>query len=159
MCSRLMLAIAIASSFPVVSGAEDKLPAVLTDKPIVAGDEADPLRKLLVARYNAALTEVQKRYHAAFNVSKATLDIEGLGRAAERLLRAGVELSSAPDERVKVHERHVELARHLEKLAEAADRAGVSKNATDVEVARYYRSDAEIGLLRAKEEANPPKKK
>lgn len=131
-------------------------PALLTEKPLAPGAGADPLRKLLVTRYNAALADVQKRYQAAFGVANGTPDVEALGRAAERLLKAGLELSGEPADRVKVHERHVELVRHLEKFAEAADRAGVSKSRAELEVARYYRIDAEIGLLRAREAA--PKK-
>ena len=157
MCVSLAMVVML-SAFPGGRGREEnKAPALLTEKP-VAADGADPLRKLLVERYNAALAEVQKRYQAAFGVQNGITDVELLGRAADRLLKAGLELAGTPAERVTRHERHVELARHLEKLAEAANRAGVSKSPADAEVARYYRADAEIGLLRAKQDAAPPKK-
>jgi hypothetical protein len=141
--------------------AEKPLPVALTQKAIVAEDGADPLRKLLVARYNVALAEVQKRFtiFGGLDVAKSGIEVDPLGQAAVRLLKAGLDLANDPAERVKVHERHVGLTRELERLAEIACRAELLKSAADLDLARYYRADAEIGLMRAQKEAAQPKKK
>src|SRR5262249_8754797 len=77
--------------------------AVLNEKPRTIDDGADPLRRLLVARYNAALADTQLRFRVFFATSyhpglkaPVELGIDGLSRAAGRLLKADLELSITP---------------------------------------------------------------
>lgn len=153
MCRRMLVMSALVAIAAPNCRAADGPPALLTAKPMTAAEGADPLRKLVIERYNAALAEVQKRHQALAQLPNATYDIEPLCQAAERLRKAGAEAAATPDAKVKFHETDVELAKYVESRAEAARRSGVDKNPADLELARYQRADAEIELLRAKKAA------
>src|SRR5207248_8323056 len=65
-----------------------KLPRLLAAKPVEIPEERDELRKLMRARYNAALEEVRGRYQQYFRVGQGKL--ETMLDAFRRLLASGV---------------------------------------------------------------------
>jgi hypothetical protein len=147
----ILAALAVLGAAAVGRAADDdKLPAVLDNKPLEPAKGDDEERKLLKERYNAALRELQARFHV-FEAGMGAL--ETLFDAAKRVLDSELELCLKPAERVGVREKYLELARAVEKIQQArfdAGRAGVA----DVEQARYLRLDAELQLLRAKKAAD-----
>jgi hypothetical protein len=128
---------------------EDKLPAVLDNKPLEPAKGDDEERKLLKERYNAALRELQSRF-LIFEAGKGTL--ETLSDAAKRVLDSELELCVKPAERIGVREKYLELARVAEKVQQARRDAG-NASIADLEQARYFRIDAELKLLREKKAA------
>jgi hypothetical protein len=128
---------------------EDKLPAVLENKPLEPAKGDDEERKLLKERYNAALAELRARYQR-FEAGNDTLD--ALFDAARRVLDSELELCGKAAERVAVREKYLELAREVEKIQQARVDAGRA-GAQDLEQARYLRIDAQLQLLRAKKAA------
>jgi hypothetical protein len=130
-----------------------QLPALLRSGPLQPERQADELRKLLIARYNAAVAEMQMRHKLFQTGNDKEFDPEALSRAANRILRAALELAKSPQEKVRAYELHLELARFAQDMEEARQRAGAGGSPIRVEVARYNRLDAEIKLLRARKEA------
>ena len=125
------------------------VPAALKREPLVPAAGDDELKKLLKARYNAALTLAQigfARYAAG------TPDSSSIWEANSRLLVAGLELTDDPKEKVKMHELNVQLALEIEGHAKAMRDAGLT-NPRNLSTATYHRLDAEVQLLRAKRAA------
>ena len=131
------------------AGKEEKAPAVLRAEPlkIEAGD--DELTKLLKARYNAAVAELQARSKALESGNGTVEDIFG---AARKVLRSELALSDKPADRIAVREKYLELERAAEKVATIRFQAGKLSDA-DLAAARYSRLDAEVQLLKAKRKA------
>jgi hypothetical protein len=132
---------------------EEKRPKILTAQPIKPGPDDDELQKLLIARYNAAVDEMQHRFQE-FIAGRGTMEI--FGATAKRLVDAGAELNDKPAHQVKLREQLLELMQEIERINVARHEAGQLSGA-DLQAARYLRIDAEIQLLRAKRKANPPK--
>jgi hypothetical protein len=133
---------------------DPKLPALLTAKPLKEDPKDDELRKLLKARYNAAVDEVATLYKM-YLAGRGNID--GFIDAGQRLVKAGLELHDKPADKIALLTQFVELAREAEKIAEA--RMGFSGTAAEFYRVRYQRLDAEIQLLRAKREADKAKGK
>ena len=134
---------------------EAKEPALLTARPLKEDPKDDELRKLLKARYNEALGEVQGLYRM-FQTARASLD--SFAEAEQRLVQAGLELCDKPADKVALLTQYVELTRAAEKVAQARFEAARGTESA-VRRARYQRLDAEIQLLRAKREADKAKGK
>jgi len=132
--------------FLVQADPEGKMPRILTAKPIKTAENDDELRKLLIARYNAAVAEMQARYQQYQNDPSVTG--EAFYGVARRLGEAGMELRDKPADQVSMCEELLELQKYFVKHAEAKFEAGLIGRA-DLERARYQRIDAEIHLLRA----------
>jgi hypothetical protein len=113
----------------------------------------DELRKLLVARYNAALAELKIRTQELLT---GRLDVVTLSEVARHLLDAELELATKPAEQLLAHERALEYAHSIEDIAQAKFQAGTAKPA-DVERAHYYALDAEIQLLKTRRKADKAK--
>jgi hypothetical protein len=134
---------------------KEKIPALLESKPLTAGPKDDEMRKLLIARYNAALAEVKI---VAGKVLAGAVNFEQLVEPSKRLVRAGVEVQDKPANQITFLEQYVELTKEFEKTAETLSKNGrIPPN--DLERTRYYRLDAEIQLLRAKRAVASPKDK
>jgi len=132
---------------------EEKTPKILTAKPLKPGPKDDELRRLLIERYNSAVTEMQGR-HQEVLAGKGTLEVFAV--VGKRLVESGLELNEKPADRVTLLEQYLELMREIEKINVSLFEAGrISK--ADLALARYLRIDAEIKLLRAHRKANPPK--
>jgi outer membrane protein TolC len=127
----------------------EKMPAVLSAKPLKAEAGDDELRKLLKERYNAALEEMQARY-AEFQAGRITLDM--LHEAAQRVLDSQVALTDKPAEHVRIYEQQLELARDVERATQLHYDAG-RKTIAELARARYVRLDVEIKLVVAKRKA------
>lgn len=134
------------------TGAEQRLPAILTAKPLKPEPGDDELRKLLKDRYNAAATELHERY-ADWLVGR--LMNNTLTDCAQRLLTAGLELSDKSADQVALLTDFVALAKEAEKLTQAHFDSG-RRGRGDLEQIRYFRMDAEIRLLRAKAKQKVP---
>jgi hypothetical protein len=133
----------------------EDLPEILKAQPLKPAPEDNELQRLLKDRYNAALQATQARLQE-FLAGRAVIDVL-LGQAGQ-VLTSELGLHGAPLERARVHEKYFQLARDIEKVAKArydAGRMGIA----DYEQARYFRLDAEIQLLRARQEAEAIKPK
>lgn len=161
-CARVWLSISLllvvagysAAQAPA-SKAEAKGSDLLSGQPLSEDPKDDELRKLLKARYNEALAEVDVA-SKLFQAAQGSYD--SVAGARQRLLRAGLELCDQPADKVALLTQHVERAVAAEKVAQAAQEAGRG-SAAAVHRARYQRLDAEIQLLRAKREADKAKGK
>jgi hypothetical protein len=127
---------------------KDKLPAILKAKPVQPGPRDSALRKLLVARFNAAVAEVQS-LHEEYTAGKIRLD--EMFDATRRVLDSDQELYDRPADRLRLLEQYLEVAREVERIAELRHEGGKSP-ASERERARYYRLDAEIRVLRARDD-------
>lgn len=131
----------------LAADAEDaKLPAILEAKPLKPAPGDDELRKALIARYNAAIGEVKARYQE-FLAGKTTM--EAMADCSRRLVHSRQELGEKPADLVAFLEQYVELAKIIEKINEHRHEAG-RIGIAEVELAHYYRFDAEVRLLKAK---------
>jgi hypothetical protein len=129
----------------------EKQPAILSAKPLKAGPSDDELQKLLIDRYNAAISELEDRYNE-FLAGHATLDLmEGVVR---RVASSGVELKKKPEDRIALREQLLDFMKRMEEIQKARfDAARIPQ--ADVQRARYFRLDAEIQLLKEKRKAHP----
>lgn len=116
--------------------------------PKFPGPGDDELRKLQIARYNAAFGEV-KCVDAAYSNGTITFDL--LFEAQKHLLQAELDLSDKPVDQIAAYEHFVEAAKQKEarvkSLYYSATRGG---EADKYYQAKFQRLDAEIQLLRAK---------
>jgi hypothetical protein len=137
-------------------GQEPELPALLKAEPVKVDPKDDELRKLLKERYNEALAEIDERSRRVLGILETPDTLLG---AAERFVRAGLELSGKPADQVALLEKYVEFAKAVEQAVDVRIKAGV-RNFTkgDLHQAKYARADAEVQLLRAKEKAKADKK-
>jgi hypothetical protein len=137
---------ALANESP--SLAPQKLPAILQTKPRQPALGDDALKKLLIARHNTAVAEM----NATLTAYEAdTIGFDAVTDTARRLLVAELELSDKPAEQIATLERSLELVKYVENrikaLYERGSRGGESEK---MHRARYLRLDTEIQLLRAK---------
>src|SRR5438067_3518715 len=72
---------------PPAGAGEQKLPKLLTAKPLPITEEKDEMRKLMRARYNAALEEVRGRYQ---QFTHGHGKVDPMFDAFRRLLASGV---------------------------------------------------------------------
>ena len=133
---------------------EVKLPAILKSKPAKIDPKDDELTKLLKARYNEAVGEMNaqvERYVSGTAVLDLTLE------AGRRLLVSGLEMMDKPADRIAMLEQYLELAKEVEKVTKAQhDAARIPIQ--QMHQVRYYRLDAEIQLLRAKRKLEQDKR-
>ena len=123
-------------------------PALIEMKPLAADPKDDEMHKLLKERFNAALGETQAMYKRAVN---GVSSFESLFDAANRLKHAGLEAFDDPKDKTALLEKFIELAKHVEKITEVREKAG-RIGAEELYRMRYCRADAEIALLRLKNE-------
>jgi hypothetical protein len=135
--------------------AEPKAPALLTRLPLKVDTKDDEMRKLLKARYNEALAEVEGLTRM-FQMAVAGVSYDSVAEARQRLLQAGLELCDRPADKVALLTQFVELSKETEKIAQARLEAARGSDSA-IHRFRYQRLDAEIQLLRAKREADKAK--
>jgi hypothetical protein len=123
-------------------------PALVKMQALAADPKDDPLHKLLKERFNAALGETQALYQRAIN---GVSSFESLFDAANRMKHAGLEALDDPKDKIALLEKFIELAKHVEKIAEIRQEKG-RIGAEELYRMRYCRADAEIALLRLKSE-------
>jgi hypothetical protein len=137
---------------------QEKLPVLLASPPAKEDRADDELRKLLKARYNAALAEAKHHYeYERIGRDRAYDQDDQYGRW-RRLVRAGLALCGGPAERAALLARYVDLTRQVEQLEQARHAAGRIHDYI-LHRARYERLDAEVRLHRAKAEADKAKAK
>lgn len=119
------------------------------------GTRDNELQKLLKDRYNVALKVAQVRVEEHLNGRSS---VDSIFEQAKHLLTSELELTDIPKEHVKVREKQLQLAQDMEKVAQARYDSG-RLSIADYEQARYFRLDAEIQLLRAKQKAEAAKPK
>jgi hypothetical protein len=132
---------------------QQKLPKLLTAKPLNITQEKDEMRGLLRARYNAALEEARGRYHQ-FRGGQGKL--QPMLDAFRRLLASGVAAADTGKAQIEFLEQYVELTRTVTDMAQAFLKSGQASNA-DAAQAQYMLLDAQIQLLNAQRRlAGPP---
>jgi beta-lactamase regulating signal transducer with metallopeptidase domain len=129
------------------SSQAERLPAMLTAKPLepAAGDHE--LVKLFKERHNAALKSLQGQYERAQIDAAMPMVTITLAAAGRTLLDAELALSSKDN--VPLYERYLELTKFFEDRAAGLFKAKIVGQA-DFDAAREARLDAEIKLLQAK---------
>ncbi len=135
----------------VTMSIEGPAPSVLTAQPLKPEPGDDELRKLLKERYNAALAELQG-WVAEFHAGNHRMPRDATTKAAQRVLEARLELSSTPEDRIRIRQELVWCAWMYERVIRYHHHAG-RIGIAELEKARYLRLDAQIKLLRAKREA------
>lgn len=113
-------------------------------KPVEIHEDDDELKKLLKARYNAAVAEVQAR---RMEYLRGMAAVNQICEAGKRVLIAERELLSDPQALLKSYDRSIVLAKEIEKYAEANLSVGTGTK-QEVFQARYYRLEAEIERLK-----------
>ncbi len=134
--------------------AEKGLPEFLTLEPLEAKPDDSELRKLQVARYNAAAAELAARraiLHAG-SPPLAGYDGPALMESARRLHKARLALAAEASQRIRAHEQYVEFLKSWEDTVEDLVENGRTST-VELHLARYRRLDAEIDLLREKNKA------
>lgn len=123
-----------------------KMPGILQAGPLQTKEGDNELRKLLVARYNAAVEEMEGEFQM-FMAGRSPF--QQLVGAARRLVDSGSELNEKHPDRLALLQQYVELLKVVEKEIQSAYDAG---RASKIELpqVRYLRLDAEIEFLRAK---------
>jgi hypothetical protein len=132
----------------------DKPPSkgdLLTAQPLPENTSDDELRKLLKARYNEDLAEMQGLFF--LYQYKGFDNLDAVTGSAQRLMQAGLEVHDTPAEKVTLLTQYVDLARTFEQAAQARYEAAKAPK-SEVHRARFQRLDAEIQLLRIKREAD-----
>ncbi len=141
---------------------EVKYPPPLSANPLKEEPDDGPERKLLKARYNAAVGELKDYYEFAALANKHGISRlytpDGLYGPWKRLVQAGLELYDKPADKLVLLTQYLEITKEVEKDAQAQYDAGRTRIG-DLHRARYERLDAEIRLLRAKREADKAKDK
>ncbi len=124
----------------------EKLEKLIKAKPIVAGSVDDELRKLLIARHEAAvrMLDADLAYYKDGRIS-----IDRLLPPIRLIRDVELELSDNPGDHLPILELVVDLAKEFENRELAEEKLGRGSVA-EVELARYHRFGAEIDLLRAK---------
>jgi hypothetical protein len=153
----LLIHAALAASAPAqkLDLPERELPALLKMSPVKADPKDDALRKLLKERYNEAIGELQENYE---RVRAGALASDVLDESARRALHAGLELNENSADQLALLEKYVAFTKEVEMLMEVRLKTGLRATSADVHRAKYFRADAEIQLLRAKEKAKGGKK-
>jgi outer membrane protein TolC len=124
--------------------------AFFNDKPLPIDPKEDELQQVLKKRVNAALAEVRD-HHERLQKGRGTLD--RFLDSCRRLFEARMDLYQKPAERVPVLERYLEVAKDMEGVLEARQKAGLGTRA-DVERIRFGRLTIEAALLKARREAD-----
>jgi hypothetical protein len=125
---------------------EVKRPAVLSAKPLKIDPKDDALRRLLKERFNHALAEAQARYQA---IAAGSGTDEFIFGTAQRVLESGLEVGDTPEARLNLLVQYLELATEVERLIKLKVEAGRA-SVSELHKARYFRTDAEIRVLREK---------
>jgi hypothetical protein len=151
------LAILFLMGQPVFVKAEEPppAPAVFSAEPRKPAPGADELQELLIARSNAALAELQAQFgRQELTIGRIATDLPF--DAVRRWRDSALELSEQPTDQMVIRLQTLEIARYFEAILEAKEKAGTAKVA-DVQMAHYFRIDAEIQVLKAKQKMENPK--
>ncbi len=122
-------------------------------KPLRLQPDDDEEKKLLKARYNAALIEIRALMEQ-IQVGSQTPDI--ILESCKRMALAGRELASTPAKQIRVAEDYVEIVRWVAGVFEDRYEAG-KVSIADREEVRYWRADAELQLVRLKRQLGKEK--
>jgi hypothetical protein len=129
-----------------------KVPKILTAKPIQNAPGDDELQKLLKARYNESVAETALRYQDYLEGKER---IDPLLDAANRWLRAGMELYPRPQERAALLKRMLEVADRLEAFRQSLlTTTKPARFQREGHKLRQWRLDIEINLVKAKKAAS-----
>jgi hypothetical protein len=145
--------------------AQDKVPTpalpdepktgLLSYKPLKPGPKDDELRQLQIARYNETIGEIKGLFELVLRGAKTP---ETLFDAGTRLCQCGLDVYEDPKDRIRLLADYLEFTKKVEKAFEAEHDMGRGFG-SDWHMARYYRLDAEIRLLKAKRAVEKPKEK
>ena len=143
----------------------DPKPTALDKDPLLAELlKAEPkdneLRKLQKARYWEAAELLRQLEPRLGNISGGdyTAQVTEVHLTQQRLLHSGLDLADKPEVRIALFAKFVEQAKAFEANAKIRADSG-SGPALNLNRARYYRLDAEIQLLKAKQEFEKTKGK
>jgi hypothetical protein len=132
-----------------------KLPALVSGELLKEDPNDDPLRKLLKARYNAALSEARDYFEFEHLTRHSAVDAifsqDELYALSQRVVQSGLEACDTPAEKIALLSKYVDFAKAAERTQEEWRKAGRCR-AGAVHRARYERLGAEVQLLRVKRE-------
>jgi len=109
---------------------------------------AGDLGQLLKARYDiaASLLEIEEK-----RLNEGVSTLRSVYEAGRRVRDSAMELTGDPAEQIAALTKYLAVTRRLEDSARKVVEAGAAPS-SDTELARYLRLDAEIALLRAKQQ-------
>ncbi len=145
--------IPMSQSFGQPTNKEGLLTKLEKLEPLPIRENEDPLRKLMIQRYNTALQDVDGRI-VFINQGLTSLDWEFLS-AVKRLADSGLPLSESTEKKVQLLELYWESAKEMEGGYETllkGEFSGQKGVLASLLRARYERINAEIRLLKAKQE-------
>jgi hypothetical protein len=148
-----LFVVVVSLTLGTAAAADEKIPAILTAKPLATRGGDDELSQLLKARYNAALEQAHGRYKE-FVAGRTTTDF--LIQAAAWLRDAGLEVKDRAADRIAFLAQIGELAHSIEEINQTKYDAGQIA-ITQLAQARSFRLDAEIRLLRTRRDAAKPR--
>jgi hypothetical protein len=121
--------------------------AVEAQTPKLSPHEIDrDLRRLVEARYESARKLLAIEEH---RLKEGGSSLTSVCEASRRVGDAALELTHNPEAQLAALTNHLAVARRLEESVNRAAENGAATS-SDTELARYWRLDAEIALLRAK---------
>jgi hypothetical protein len=116
-----------------------------------APDPAAVMARLATQRRDAA----RRTYEVSWvNYREGRASEDGLYRWSWRWLNAEKQLSTRRDDLIAAHRAHYERMRDLERLVRKLRVSGQT-TIDEVSAAEYYRAEAELWLMQAKEEKKP----
>jgi hypothetical protein len=125
-------------------------PKLLPKEPIKPAANDDELRKLLIARYNEAREETRSIFtRVGYRLSSKEY-FDPVFDASQRLVVSRLDISRDAKEDIEILEEYLEILKEAEKGIGKAVNEGRAE-ASLLHKARYFRLDAEIQLLKAKQ--------
>lgn len=146
-----LAAVAMIAAGNLSVGAQEKATALKRIKPMEVKPADSELRKLQKLRFNAALDEI----NAAMLIheegpSQGFQTLDAIYEASDRLTEAALDLYADPNNRIKIYERQLSLAKEREKLlSEQSSKIGAN-DAIALQRAIGHRANVEIALLKAR---------
>jgi len=130
---------------PAEKPAENR-PSIMMARPLKATSGDDQLRRLLIARYNSEVTEMQATVRE-FLAGRASYDL--IADVAKRLVESSLEVYKKRADQIALLEQFLEITKKAERIQKQRfDQGRITLQ--DYEHSRNLRLDAEIKLLRAK---------
>jgi hypothetical protein len=138
-----------AAQQPAESPAESKVLGAFLERSKVDEDKDSKLTKLLKERHNSAVTLLEERIK---EYKAGRRDINSVYEAARFAAEAKLDLAGKDEEKIKVLEQTLAVAKLAEAQVEQQLKKGFGSKG-DLERARYARLSLEVELLRANQKA------
>jgi hypothetical protein len=131
---------------------QQDLPSVFKMKPRSAKQGDDDLRRALIARYNIALLECQKRLDDPDGLT-VHFKLGATDQCVKRFFEADLSLAESPQERLSACARYLELAKFVDVGVAAGRDFLETKDPAVLLTCQHLRADAEVRVVEARRAA------